>query len=103
AHLPDEHRTQLRRSAARARLAPAHRQAPGLDACQLEARRRRDPLRRGQQRGSEEALSRRLETAQAVSAHRSPAEIVFRARECNAPALIVFRTLPFSRTTNPHL
>ena len=39
---PDEHRPQLRRSAARARLHAAHRQAQGRDAGELEAWRRRD-------------------------------------------------------------
>jgi hypothetical protein len=35
--LPDDHRPQLRRGAARARLAAAHREAQGRDAAQLEA------------------------------------------------------------------
>ena len=38
--LPDDHRAQLRRGAARDRLAPAHRQAQGRDAGELEARAR---------------------------------------------------------------
>ena len=40
AQLPDEHRPQLRRSAARARFDAAHRQASGLHAGELEARAR---------------------------------------------------------------
>ena len=39
--LPDEHRPQLRRSAARARLHATHGEAPGRDAGELEAGRRR--------------------------------------------------------------
>ena len=41
AQLPDEHRPQLRRSAARARFDAAHGQAPGVHAGELETGRRR--------------------------------------------------------------
>ena len=41
AHLPDEHRPQLRRDPARDRLAAAHGEAQGGDAGELEAGRRR--------------------------------------------------------------
>ena len=46
AHLPGEHRPQLRRAAARDRLAAADRQAQGRDAGELEAGRRRHHRRR---------------------------------------------------------
>ena len=42
AHLPDEHRPQLRRGAPAARLLPAHGQAQGGDAGELEAGAGRD-------------------------------------------------------------
>ena len=48
---------QLRRGAARARLAPAHRQAPRGDAGELETGRGRDPDRRHHRRRGQEALS----------------------------------------------
>ena len=44
-HLPDDHRAQLRRGAARDRLAAAHRQAQGRHTRELEARREGDHLR----------------------------------------------------------
>ena len=40
---PDDDGAELRRGAPRHRLAPADRRPQGLDACQLEAGRRRDP------------------------------------------------------------
>ncbi len=56
AHLSDEHRPQLRRGAAPPRVLPAHGQAPGGDAGELEERRGRDHrpgrLRRGRPRRS---------------------------------------------------
>ena len=42
AGLPDDHRPEFRRGAARDRLAPAHRQAQGRDTGELEERRGRD-------------------------------------------------------------
>ena len=52
-HLPDDDRPQLRRGAARHRLAPAHREAQGRDARQLEAGRRRHHRRLGLERRGE--------------------------------------------------
>ena len=71
--LPDDDGPQLRRGAAGHRLAPAHRQAPGGDAGQLEAGRGRDHRRLGVQRRGQGDL-RRLEGAEALHPHRAPAE-----------------------------
>ena len=72
--LPDDDRPQLRRGAAGHRLAPAHGQAPGGDAGQLEAGRGRDHRRLGVQRRGQGDL-RRLEVAEALHPHRPPAEL----------------------------
>ena len=53
AHVPDEHRAQLRRGAAPARLLPAHGQAQGRDARELEAGRGRDHRAGGLRRRGE--------------------------------------------------
>ena len=55
-HLPDDDGTQLRRGAARDRLAAADGQAQGLDARELAAGRRRDHRRLGLERRGEGAL-----------------------------------------------
>ena len=59
AGLSHDHGTQLRRSAARDRLAAAHRQAQGGDAGELEARRGRHHRRLGVRRGRQEDRIRR--------------------------------------------
>jgi hypothetical protein len=61
AHLPDDHRPQLRRDPARARLDAAHLQVQGGHAGQLEAGRRRHHCRLGLRRGRQEAVPARLE------------------------------------------
>ena len=71
---------QFRRGAARARLAPAHRQAPHGDAGELETRRGRDHDRRHHRRRSQEALSAGLEDAEALYPHRAAAEVTGAAR-----------------------
>ena len=63
---PADDRPQLRRDPARDRLAPAHRRAPGRDARELEAGRRRDHRPRGDRRGSEGKIPRRLEGPEAL-------------------------------------
>ena len=65
---------QLRRGAARHRLAAAHRQAPRRHAGQLEAGRGRHHRRLGVRRRGQGDLPRRLEGAEAVHPHRPPAE-----------------------------
>ena len=74
AHLSDEHRPQLRRGAAAPRILPAHRQAPGGDAGELEARRGRHHRPGRLRRGRQGQVSQRLEGAQALPAHRPAAE-----------------------------
>jgi alkyl hydroperoxide reductase subunit AhpC len=69
---------QLRRGAARARLAAAHGQAQGGDACAMEGGRGRHHRRLGLQRRGEAEVSRRLEVAQALPADRAAAEIAQR-------------------------
>ena len=64
---------------ARDRLTPAHRQAPRLHSCQLEAGRRRGNCRLGQQRRSQADI-RGLERTQALHTHRPPAELSRRSR-----------------------
>src|SRR5262249_32954759 len=71
--LSDDHRPQLRRGAARDRLAATHRQAQGGDAGELEARRGRDRRRVGVGRGRQEAVHAGLEGAQALYPHRAAA------------------------------
>ena len=56
-------------------LAAADRQAPGGDAGELEARRGRDPGRQRDRRRSQEALSGRLEDAEALYPHRAAAAL----------------------------
>ncbi len=56
-------------------LAPAHRQAPHGDPGELEAGRRRADDRRHQRGRGEEALSARLEDAEALYPHRAAAEV----------------------------
>src|SRR6185437_8417458 len=80
--LPDEHRPQFRRGAARARLVATHRQAPRLNAGELEARRGCDPRRRHYRRRSQKALSRRLENAEALYPHRAAAEGLTWHKDC---------------------
>jgi peroxiredoxin len=70
----DDGRPQLRRGAARHRLAPARRQAQGGNAGELEAWRRRDHRRLGHRRGREKAFSPRLEVTKAVYPDRAAAE-----------------------------
>ena len=59
-------------------LAAAHRQAQGRDAGELEARRGRDHRRLGLRRGRQEAISARLEGAEALHPHRAAAQGVNR-------------------------
>ena len=53
---------------------PAHRQAPGGDAGELEARRGRDHRPGGVRRAGQGEVPQRLEGAQALPAHRPAAE-----------------------------
>ena len=71
--LPDDDGPQLRRGAAGDRLAAAHGQAQGLDACQLAAGRRRDHRGLGLERRGQEDLAGRLGGAEAVHPDRSAA------------------------------
>ena len=73
--LPDEHRPELRRSAARPRFDAADGQAQSGDAGELETGRRRHHPSVGFRRRGQTEVSGRLEGAAAVSAHRSPAEV----------------------------
>src|SRR5262245_24303104 len=85
--LSDDHGPQLRRGAARDRLAAAHRQAQGGDAGELEAWRGRDHRRLGLGRGGEEAISARLESAQALYPRGAAAGPVRAHHDHDAPAL----------------
>ena len=69
--LPDDDRPQLRRGAARHRLAAAHGQPQGRHAGELEAGRGRHHLRRRHRRAGQGDLPRRVEVAEAVPAHRA--------------------------------
>ena len=71
ARVSDDHRPQLRRGAARHRLAAAHREAQGRHAGELEAGRGRDHRRVGVGRRREEGLPAGLERAAAVYPHRA--------------------------------
>ena len=75
AQLSDEHRPQLRRGAAGPRFDPAHGQAQGVHAGELEAGRRCHHPAGGVGRGGQAEISGGLEVAQAVFAHRPPAEV----------------------------
>src|SRR5262249_34987919 len=70
--LPDDHRSQLRRGAARDRLAATHRQSQGLHTCELAARRGRHHRRLRLQRRGERAV-RRLGGAQGLHPDRPAA------------------------------
>ena len=70
--LPDDDRPQLRRGAARDRLAAAHREAQGRDAGELEARRGRDHRRLGLERRGEGDL-------RTSGSRRSPTSASFRS------------------------
>ena len=59
-------------------FAATHRQAPGGDAGELETGRRRDHHRRGHRRRGEEALSGRLEDAEALYPRGAAAAVVKR-------------------------
>ena len=72
--LSDDDRAQLRRGAARDRLAAADRQAQGGDAGELEAGRRRDHRRLGLRRRGQEDLPGRLGVAAALHPHRAAAD-----------------------------
>ena len=69
--LSDDDRPELRRDPPRHRFAPAHRQAQGVDAGELEAGRGRHHRRLGHRRRGEEDLSGRLEGAEALHPHRA--------------------------------
>ncbi len=71
--LSDDDGPELRRGAARDRLAAAHGEAQGRDARELEAGRRRDHRRLGVGRRREEDVSGRLEVAAAVHPDRAAA------------------------------
>ena len=73
--LPDDDRPQLRRGAARDRLAAADRQAQGRDAGQLEAGRERDHRRLGQRRRGEGDVPGRLGVAEALHPDRPAAAV----------------------------
>ena len=72
--LSDDDRPQLRRGAARDRLAAADREAQGRDAGELEAGRGRHHRRLGLRRRREEDVPGRLEGAEAVPPDRAAAE-----------------------------
>src|SRR5262249_7218422 len=76
--LPDDHRPQLRRGAARDRLAANDGEAQGRDSGQLEAGRGRDHRRFGLRRRCPEDLPAGLESAEAVHSHRAAAAGVMR-------------------------
>ena len=72
---PIEHRPQLRRGAAPARLVPINREAYGRYAGELEAGPRRDHSRVGFRRRRQEEVSAGLQDAEAVSAGCVAAEV----------------------------
>ena len=72
---PDEHRPQLRRSAARPRLVAAHREAQTRNTGKLEARRRRHYSARSFKRRGAAEIPRRMEDVEAVSARDASAEV----------------------------
>ena len=72
---PMKHGAQLRRDTAHDRLASAHRKAQGGDAGRLEAGRRRHHPGLRLRRGRKEEVSRRMEVAAALHAHRAAAEL----------------------------
>ena len=84
---PMSTRPQLRRGAAPARILPAHRQAPGGDAGELEARRGRHHRPGRLRRAGQGEVPRRLEDAEALPAHRPAAEGL-RLRLCFAPSSV---------------
>ena len=94
---PDDHGAQLRRGAARHRLAAADRQAQGGDAGELEARRGRDHRRLGLRRGREEELSAGLEVAQALHPHRPATEVRPESGRWAG------RARPLRRASRPHV
>ena len=71
---------QLRRGAAPARLVPAHGEAQGRDAGELEAGRGRDHRAGGLRRRGEAEVPGRLEVAEALPADRPAAEVTRRRR-----------------------
>ncbi len=73
--LSDDDRPELRRGAARDRLAAADREAQGRDAGELAAGRGRDHRRVGLERRGEGDVSGRLEVAAAVHPDRPAAEV----------------------------
>ena len=75
-YLSDDHWSEFRRSAASDRLVTVDRQAPGVDASQLVAGRRRHHCRFRLGRGGEETLSAGLEGAQAVSSNHPAAAMI---------------------------
>ena len=83
--LSDDHRPQLRRGAARDRLAAAHRQAQGGDAGELEAGRGRDHRRLGVRRRRQEAIPAGLEgAASPISASCRSRRRDIRQADCRA-------------------
>ena len=72
--LPDDDRAQLRRGAARDRLAAADRQPQGRHAGQLEAGREGDHRRLGLQRPGQRGLSGRVGGAAPLHPHRAAAQ-----------------------------
>src|SRR5215467_3721252 len=75
ADLPDVDGPQFRRGAATPRCVPAHQQAQGRDAGELEAGAGRHHRHRGLGRRGEEDVPGRLQDDQAVPADRRPAEV----------------------------
>ena len=73
--LSDDDRPELRRGAARDRLAAADREAQGRDAGQLEGRRQGDHRGLGVGRRGEGDVSRRLGVAEALHPHRPAAAL----------------------------
>ena len=79
---PMSHRPQLRRGGADPGLLPAHGEAQGGHAGELEAGAGRHHRAGRLRRGRQEDVSRGLEVAEALPPHRPPAEV---AAACAAP------------------
>src|SRR5262245_43251074 len=91
--VPDDDGPQLRRGAARNRLAPAHVEPQGLDARELAAGRRRDHRRLGLERRGEGALARRLRSEEHTSELQSLRHLVCRLLHPPAYTLVPYTTL----------
>jgi alkyl hydroperoxide reductase subunit AhpC len=89
--LPHDNRSQFRRSVACDRLLAVDLEVSGSNARELEARRRCDHRGFRVRRGGQEALSPRVESAQAVPSGRAATAIVV-GRFCETPLLSFIET-----------